>query len=114
MQSSHLYAAFCYSLQGLRTAFQQEVAFRQISCVSLLLIPGAFWLTDHTTERILLIGAILLILIVELINSSLERVVDRISTASHPLSKEAKDLGSAATFIACLLAITIWLMIIIA
>jgi diacylglycerol kinase (ATP) len=100
-----------YSLDGLRSAWRHEHAFRQ---ELLLLAVGAivaFALRISAFERLMLIGVLVLVLIVELINSALEAVVDRISLERHPLSKNAKDFGSAAVFLTCMLALAAWAVV---
>ena len=87
------------SLAGIKTAVNQQAAFRQEIVLGVFLTPLAIYLGDDGLEKALLIGALLLVMIVELINSAIENIVDRISTEEHILSKQAKDLGSAAVFI---------------
>lgn len=96
-----------YSLQGLRAGWG-ETAFRQETCAAIVLLPLAFWLGDGWVQVALLAGSVLLVLIVELLNSGIESVVDRIGPEWHDLSKRAKDMGSAAVLLALLLAIGIW------
>ncbi|MEJ5209892.1 MAG: diacylglycerol kinase [Burkholderiales bacterium] len=100
--------AFFYSLAGLRAALRHEHAFRQELVAAALLIPLSFFLPVHGTGRALMIGAVLLVLIVELLNSAVEAVVDRVSTEDHPLAKRAKDMGSAAVFLALLNVPLVW------
>lgn len=100
-----------YSIAGLRAAFQHEAAFRQELYFLALLIPLTFWLNISSIEQAIMVSSLLLILIVELLNSAIEAIVDRISTEHHPLSGRAKDLGSAAVFVALLLAAIVWLII---
>ena len=88
------------SFAGLRAAWKHEAAFRQECALALVLIPAAFWVGRTTLEWLLLIGSVVLVLIVELLNSAVEVVVDRIGLDRHELSGRAKDLGSAAVFIA--------------
>jgi len=97
-----------YSWKGLRHAFKNEAAFRQEVLASVVLIPLAFWLNVTSVERILLVMAVLLVLIVELLNSGLEAVVDRIGSDFHPLAGAAKDVGSAAVFLTLILAVFVW------
>ncbi|MCK5718673.1 MAG: diacylglycerol kinase [Thiomargarita sp.] len=97
-----------YSLAGLRTAWNNEAAFRQEVLFCIILIPLAFWIGDNHIELILLISSLLLVLIAEIINSALEAIADRVSTEQHILIKQAKDLGSAAVFIALCYTIFIW------
>jgi diacylglycerol kinase (ATP) len=97
-----------FSLAGLKTAWKSEAAFRQECFLCLLLVPLAFWLGRTAVERSLLIGACLLVLIVELLNTAVEFVVDRVGTDHHLLSGQAKDLGSAAVFVSLLLTAIVW------
>ncbi len=106
---THLIHSTRYSIKGLKAAFQHEAAFRQELFLCLLLIPAAFWLGQTTVERLLLIGSCLLVLIVELVNSAIEAVVDRIGPELHELSGRAKDIGSAAVFIALVFTGIVWL-----
>ena len=97
-----------YSAQGLRSAYATESAFRQEVWLAVLLLPLAPWLGRNWVEVCLLVGSVLLLLIVELLNSAIEAVVDRISFDLHDLSKRAKDYGSAAVLIALLLCALVW------
>jgi len=106
---ARLWHATRYSLAGLRLAWH-EPAFRQEVIVAVIAIPLACWLGRHWTEVALLLGALVLLLIVELLNTGIESCIDRIGPELHPLSKRAKDLGSAAVFLALLLAAGIWLV----
>jgi diacylglycerol kinase (ATP) len=104
-------SALRYSIDGLRAAWRHEHAFRQ---ELLLFVAGsvvALALPVSAFQRLVLIGVLVLVLIVELINSALEAVVDRISLERHPLSKNAKDLGSAAVLLACILACATWVVV---
>lgn len=103
--------AFGYSMSGLRETFRHEDAFRQETLCAVVLIPAAFWLTSAAVSRALLIGSVLLVLIVELLNSSIEATVDRISLDEHPLAKRAKDVGSAAVFLAIVNAVVVWALV---
>ena len=98
--------AFHYSLAGLRAAYLAEDAFRQEVLLATLLIPLAIFLAPHGVG--LMVGSVLLVLIVELLNSAIEATVDRISLDSHPLAKRAKDIGSAAVLLALLNVLAIW------
>lgn len=100
-----------YSWRGLRAGWRSEEALRVELIVSAVLIPLALSLNVTTVERILLIAVLLLVLIVELLNSAVEAAVDRISGEIHELSGKAKDMGSAAVLIALLLAALAWGMI---
>jgi diacylglycerol kinase (ATP) len=100
-----------YSWAGLKAAWRNEEAFRQESMLCALLAPIALWLGDGAVERALLIGSLLLIVIVELLNSSIEAAIDRIGAERHELSGRAKDIGSAAVSLALLNAAVIWLLL---
>ena len=97
-----------YSAQGLRSAYATESAFRQEVWLAVLLLPLAPWLGRNWVEVCLLVGSVLLLVSVELLNSAIEAVVDRISFDLHDLSKRAKDYGSAAVLIALLLCALVW------
>jgi diacylglycerol kinase (ATP) len=98
-----------HSINGLHAAFRGESAFRQETLAALVLIPAAFWLGQGWVQVALLAGSVLVVMIVELLNSAIEAVVDRISFELHDLSKRAKDLGSAAVMMALLLCGGVWL-----
>lgn len=100
--------ALHYSLAGLRAAFTCEDAFRQEALLAALLIPLAFWLPVGGVGRALMIGSVLLVLIVELLNSAIEATVDRVSLDRHHLSKRAKDIGSAAVLLALINVMVVW------
>ncbi len=102
-----------YSWKGLRAAFSHESAFRQESALSLVLAPLGLWLGDTGTERALLVGSLVLVLVVELLNSAIEAAVDRLGDEHHELSGRAKDMGSAAVFIALFNVILIWGLILL-
>ena len=102
-----------YSLQGLKAAWIHEAAFRQELVLSLVLSICAFLLPVTTLERIMMISSLLLVVIVELINSAIEAVVDRVSDDWHELSGRAKDIGSAAVFVALFLALFVWASILL-
>jgi len=106
--------AFGFSLLGLRATFKNESAFRLELAFCVILIPVSFWLGQTAVERVLLIGALLLVLIVELINSAIEATVDRIGSEHHELSGRAKDIGSAAVLISLVNSSVIWGLIIYA
>jgi len=97
-----------YSAKGLRATFIHEAAFRQEVLLAAILIPLACWLEVTMIERLLMISAVFLVLIVELLNSAIEAVVDRIGPEKHELSGRAKDIGSAAVLITLLLTLYIW------
>lgn len=97
-----------YSMDGLQIAYRGESAFRQEVWAAALLVPAAFWLGGSWTEVSLLVGSVLLVLIVELLNSGIEAAIDRVSYELHDLSKRAKDLASAAVLLSLLLCVGIW------
>ncbi|CAM5200289.1 Diacylglycerol kinase OS=Castellaniella defragrans OX=75697 GN=HNR28_002629 PE=3 SV=1 [Castellaniella defragrans] len=105
--------ALVYSLQGLGAAWRHEAAFRQESVLAVILIPLGLWLGHTALERLLLAGVLVLVLIVELINSAIEALADAISTEPHPLLGRAKDIGSAAVLLAILLAVAAWLAVLL-
>ncbi len=98
-----------YSLAGLRAAYRGESAFRQEVALGAVLLPAAFWLGRGWVEVGLLVGSVVLVLVVELLNSAVEAAIDRVSLDLHPLSKRAKDLGSAAVMLSLLFAAGLWL-----
>jgi len=97
-----------YSLAGLAQAYRGESAFRQETWLAVVMVPAAFWLGRHWVEVALLAGSVLLVLIVELLNSGIEAAIDRVSFELHDLSKRAKDLASAAVFLSLLLCAGVW------
>ncbi|SFV85011.1 Diacylglycerol kinase [hydrothermal vent metagenome] len=108
-----IFSAYTFSMQGLKVCYKSEAAFRQEVWLGVILIPLALYLRDNAIERILLIAPIFLILIVEILNSAIESVVDRIGDEYHVLSGVAKDMGSAAVWLALMLFVVIWLIILI-
>lgn len=100
--------ALGYSLQGLSLALRSESAFRQEAVLALVMLPAAFWLGRTWVEATLLAGTVLLVLIVELLNSGIEAAIDRVSYDMHELSKRAKDFGSAAVLLALLICGGTW------
>ena len=103
--------ALHYSLAGLRAAFTGEDAFRQEMLLAALLIPASFLLPVSGVGRALMIASVLLVLIVELLNSAIEAAVDRVSLDRHHLSKRAKDIGSAAVLLALINVLLVWLCV---
>lgn len=103
-----LQRALGYSMQGLGAAYREESAFRQEVVLAALMLPASIWLGRNWIEVTLLAGTVMLVLIVELLNSSIEAVVDRISFEHHPLSKQAKDIGSAGVFLTLVLCGGVW------
>ena len=102
-----------YSWSGLVTAYRSESAFRQEAWLAVVMLPAAFWLGRDGMQVALLGGSVVLVLIVELLNSGIEAVVDRVSFDLHDLSKRAKDYGSAAVLLTLLLAGGVWLAAIV-
>ena len=102
-----------YSIRGLRSAFVNEAAFRQELALAVIMAPLGFWLGNGSIEKILLVGCVLIVLIVELLNSAIENVVDRIGPEHHTLAGQAKDQGSAAVMIALVLTMFVWAMILV-
>ncbi|QKJ88927.1 Diacylglycerol kinase [Paramixta manurensis] len=100
-----------YSWKGLRAAWQNEAAFRQESIAALVAIVVACWLDVDAITRVLLIGSVFLVIIIEVLNSAIEAVVDRIGSEIHPLAGRAKDMGSAAVLLSILLAVFVWVML---
>jgi len=96
---ARLINAFGYSLSGLRSAFRHEIAFRQEVLLAAVLVPAAFLAPVAPTARAVLLASVFLVLIVELLNTAVEAVVDRISLEDHELAKRAKDIGSAAVML---------------
>ena len=105
--------AFAASLHGLVGAFREEAAFRQELGLALIVIPVGSWLGHSGVERALLIAPMLLVLIVELLNSAIEATVDRISFEHHALAGLAKDIGSAAVFMSFVLLVAVWLLVLL-
>ncbi|MCL8350601.1 diacylglycerol kinase, partial [Acinetobacter baumannii] len=101
--------ATSYSISGFKAAYQNEAAFRQIVLINLVLIPVSFFLDVTRGEHALMIIVCLFAIIVELFNSAIEAVVDRVSLEKHQLSKNAKDMGSAAQFVALSIIVATWL-----
>jgi diacylglycerol kinase (ATP) len=109
-----LWNAFGYSLAGFRAAYKHEDAFRQEALLAVILIPLAIWLPVSLIGKALMIGSVLLVIIVELLNSAVEATVDRISLERHDLAKRAKDIGSAAVLVSLINAFVIWLLVLLA
>lgn len=110
---SRIFAAFFYSLSGIRAAFLNEAAFRQEAVLFLLLLPLIFILPVAATMKCVLLVVHTIVLIAELFNSAIEAVVDMVSPDFHPLAKRAKDIGSGAVLLSLILAALLWLYIII-
>jgi diacylglycerol kinase (ATP) len=109
--AKRLWLATVNSLRGLKHCYHSEAAFRQEVWVALVLVPAAIWLGQTAVERVLLVGSVLIVMIVELLNTGIEVVVDRISHERHHLSGFAKDLGSSAVLLSLLLAGMTWVLV---
>ena len=108
---AHFVAAAGYSWRGFCAAWRGESAFRQEVMLLVIGVPLAWWLGHTLLERALLVSSLLLILLVELMNSAIESVVDRIGFEVHELSGKAKDMGSAAVFLSLVIAGTLWISV---
>lgn len=108
---TRLWLATLNSRNGLRHCYRSEAAFRQEVWAACVLVPAGVWLGRTGVERALLVGSLLLLMIVELLNTAVEVVVDRIGVERHPLSGFAKDLGSCAVLFALLLACATWVLV---
>ena len=109
-----LWNALDYSLQGMAAALRHEDAFRQECLLALLLVPAALLLPVAGAGRALMVASVLLVLIVELLNSAVEAAVDRISLENHQLAKRAKDIGSAAVFLSLINVVVVWALVLFA
>src|SRR5215218_4024375 len=108
-----MWNALFYSLDGLSAAFKHEDAFRQEVLLALVLIPMAILMPVSGEGKALMVASVLLVLIVELVNSAIEAVTDRVSLEDHILAKRAKDMGSAAVMIALINVPTVWLIVLL-
>lgn len=105
-----IWNAFFYSIDGLTAAFRHEDAFRQEVLLALILIPAAFYMPVSGLGKAFMVASVLWVLIVELLNSGIEAVTDRISLEDHALAKRAKDLGSAAVMLSVVSVPAVWLL----
>jgi diacylglycerol kinase (ATP) len=105
--------AFGYSIAGTLAAFKHEDAFRQEVVLAVVLTPAALFFGETAIDQALMISSLLFIIVVELLNSSIEATVDRISVKHHKLAKRAKDIGSAAVFFSLINAVVIWFLILV-
>ncbi|HTY04783.1 MAG TPA: diacylglycerol kinase [Rhodocyclaceae bacterium] len=110
---TRIWNAMFYSFAGLKAAYRHEDAFRQEALLAALLIPLSFYLPANGVGHALMVASVLLVLIVELVNSAIEAAIDRISLEKHRLSKRAKDIGSAAVLIALMNVIATWALVLI-
>jgi diacylglycerol kinase (ATP) len=108
-----IWNALRYSIAGLKAAYRHEDAFRQEAWLALVLIPLAFFMPASGIGKALMIGSVLLVLVVELLNSAIEATVDRVSLEQHRLAKRAKDIGSAAVLISLLNVAAVWLLVLL-
>ena len=108
---TRVWNAFHYSMAGLAAAYRNEDAFRQEVRLALLMIPLALWLPASGIGKALMIASVLLVIVVELINSAVEAAVDRVSLERHHLAKRAKDIGSAAVFVALVNVVVVWALV---
>ena len=111
---TRVWNAFHYSMAGLAAAYRNEDAFRQEAWLAAVLIPVALFLPVGALGKALIVASVLLVIIVELVNSALEATVDRISLDHHHLAKRAKDIGSAAVFVALVNVVVVWSLILFA
>jgi len=102
-----------HSLEGIAAAVRHEAAFRQELMLAAVLLPLGVWLGDDGIERALLTGSVLLLLVVELLNSAIEAAVDRVSLENHELAKRAKDYGSAAVMMSLAMLAAVWLLVLL-
>ena len=105
---TRLLNAFGYSVAGFRAAYKHEDAFRQEIHLAAILIPLALWLPATHIGKALMIGSVLLVIMIELINSAIEATVDRISLENHDLAKRAKDIGSSAVLVSLINVVIVW------
>ena len=105
--------AIGYSISGLASAFRNEDAFRQEVLLAVILVPLGLWLGPSGPTKAILVASVLLVLIVELLNSAVEAAVDRVSLDRHRLAKRAKDIGSAAVFVSIVNAFVVWFLILV-
>ena len=110
---ARIIAATGYSRQGLVAAYHHEAAFRQELFLAVLMVPLALWLADSGLESAILIGSLFIVLIAEIINSAIEAVVDRFGHEHHELAGRAKDMGSAAVFLALANVVISWVLILL-
>lgn len=110
-QSRRIWNAFFFSLDGFKATFGAEHAVQQWAALAVIGVPLGIWLGSDGVERAVLAGSVILIVIVEMINTAIETTIDRISQDRHPLSKKAKDIGSAMVLMTFLLAALVWALI---
>ena len=108
-----LIKAFFYSLEGLSAAWRDEAAFRLELALSAVMIPAAFYFAPDKISLLLMVGSVMLVLIVEMLNTAIEATINRIGSEIHPLAKKAKDTASAAVFLAAVNASIIWAVVLV-
>lgn len=108
---TRVWKATIYSIQGLTAAWKHESAFRQELIIGIILLPISFWIAKSWVEVAVLMGVCFLVLIVELLNSAIEAVVDRVGHEHHDLAGQAKDMGSAAVMLSLIMAVGTWILI---
>ncbi|HAV12130.1 MAG TPA: diacylglycerol kinase [Opitutae bacterium] len=108
-----VYKSFFYSMEGIFATLKHEAAFRQETILAAVLVPASFFLNVPLVQHVILVASILLVLIVELLNSAIEAVVDDISLRNRPLAKRAKDAGSAAVLVSLLNCLICWVSVIV-
>ena len=108
-----VYNAFFFSMHGISACFRTEEAFRQEAFLAAIMVPIGLWLGETPAEKAILLSCVVLVLIVEILNTAVERAIDRISFEKHELSKEAKDMGSAAVFFSLVLCGAVWTIILL-
>lgn len=106
-----IWNAFGYSMDGLQSAYKYEAAIRQEALLAAMLIPLALWLPVSNIGKALMIGSVLLVIIVELLNSAIEAIVDRVSLDRHELAKRAKDIASAAVLVSLVNVLVVWALV---
>lgn len=106
--ATRVFKAAYYSYKGILSAIKHEAAFRQELYLAVVLIPLAFWVDVTKLERLALVAVVVLVLVVELLNSGIEAVVDRVGVEHHELAGRAKDMGSAAVFLCLILCAFVW------
>ncbi len=108
---SRIISATFYSIYGLKSTLKNETAFRQEVVLFTFMLPVSFWIGNTVLEYLLLVGSCFFILVIELLNSAVEAAIDRVGAERHPLSKQAKDMASAAVFLSFIFFIICWLTI---
>jgi diacylglycerol kinase (ATP) len=110
---TRLWNAFHYSLDGFKAAYTHEDAFRQEVRLAMVMVPLGFYLGKSGVERAMLVASVLLVMVVELLNSAVEATVDRISLENHRLAKRAKDIGSAAVLASLIMLASVWALVLL-